>query len=115
MARRFLRRSDQAVMAAILGGLCSMGKISMFAAAIAVSAVLALPSGNATAEGTKVYGSVTVQTRTLLIRERDVGFHGSVCELRPPHAWRKIDHVFRRMDAHPLQHIDQVGVDVDAV
>ena len=36
-------------------------------------------------------------------------------ELRLPRARREIDDVFRRMLAHTLQYIDQVGVDIDAV
>ncbi len=56
---------------------------------------------------------VTVRTRPLLIRERDVSSHGSVGELRLPRTRRKFDDVFRRMLAHALQHIDQVSVDID--
>ena len=33
--------------------------------------------------------SIHVQTTTLLIGERDIGFHGSVGKLRFPHARRK--------------------------
>jgi CubicO group peptidase (beta-lactamase class C family) len=58
---------------------------------------------------------VTVQTTPLLICEGDIGFHGILGELSLPHARRKIDHFFRGMDAHTLQHVDQVGVDIDAV
>ena len=45
---------------------------------------------------------VTVQTTPLLIGERDIGFHGSMREPSFPYPWGEIDHVFRRMDAHPL-------------
>ena len=58
---------------------------------------------------------VTVQTTTLLLGECYIGFHGSVGEFCFPHARREIDDVFRGVDAHPLQHIDQIGVDIDAV
>ena len=59
--------------------------------------------------------AVSVQTTTLLIGERDIGFHGSVEKLRFPHARREINHVFGGVDAHPLQHVDQVSVDVNPV
>ena len=59
--------------------------------------------------------NVTVQTTPLLIGEGDIGFHGIVGELGLPNARGKIDHLFRRMDAHALQHVDEVGVDIDAM
>ena len=58
---------------------------------------------------------VTVQTKTLLISEHDIGFHGSVGEPGFPDTRRELDDVFGRVDAHALQHIDQVGVHIDAV
>ena len=58
---------------------------------------------------------VIVQTPPLLIGEGDIGFHGILGELGLPQARREIDHLFRRVDAYPLQHIDQVGVDIDAM
>ena len=58
---------------------------------------------------------VIVQTPPLLIGEGDIGFHGSMGELGLPHARGEIDHVFRGMDAHALQHVNQVGVDIDAM
>jgi hypothetical protein len=60
---------------------------------------------------------VTVQTAPLLIGKGDIGFYGVLGELGLPHPWRmiEIDHLFRRVDAHPLQHVNQIGVDINAV
>ncbi len=58
---------------------------------------------------------VTVQTTPLLIGEGNIGFHRSVGELGLPHTRREFDHLFRGMDAHTLQHVDQSGVHIDAV